>query len=140
MGLPLSNYSQALGIITKDKYLVSIAGTHGKSTTTAMIGIMLYKQKSNPTIILGTSISQFDDCNAHIGNNDVVVLESCEYRKHFLNLFPNITVITNIDNDHLDYFNNINNIKKTFKEFILNTKIGGKVVIPNYDPHINGNF
>ncbi len=135
-GLPCSNYPEALGIITKDKYLVSIAGTHGKSTTTAMLGMMLYKQKSSPTIILGTSVPQFDDCNAYIGNNNVIILESCEYRKHFLNFFPNVTVITNIDNDHLDYFQDIKDIKNTFKDFILNTKSDGKVIVPEFDPNV----
>lgn len=116
LGIKLLSYPEILGLISKDKYTISISGTHGKTTTTAMIGKILIDSEMDPTIIVG-SLMKGPMSNLVLGKSDYFVVESCEYRRSFLNLSPRIIIITNIDNDHLDYYKDIEDIKSAFEEF-----------------------
>ena len=116
LGIKLLSYPEILGIISKDKYTISVSGTHGKTTTTAMIGKILVDADKDPTIIVG-SLMKGPMSNLVVGKSELFVVESCEYRRSFLNLSPKIIVITNIDNDHLDYYKDIEDIKSAFEEF-----------------------
>ena len=100
-----------LGIISKDKFTIAVSGAHGKTTTTAMVAKILIDAKYDPTIIVGSLLKEQGKqfCG---GQGKYFVVETCEYKKSFLELNPKIIVITNIDNDHLDYYGNLENIKK----------------------------
>lgn len=112
--IPCLSYPEALGVISKNKYTVAISGTHGKTTTTAMMGKILKDSNLDPTIIVGSLVG---NTNFIPGKSKYLVCEACEYKKSFLNLHPNIIVITNIDNDHLDYYGSLKNIQKAFRKF-----------------------
>ena len=114
LGIRTMERSKFLGIVSKlYKNVIAISGTHGKTTTTAMIGEIFEKAKLNPTIHLGGESINLSD-NTIIGDNEFFVVEACEYRESFRFLRPNLLVITNIESDHLDYYKNLNDIKKSF--------------------------
>ncbi len=110
--------AEFLGMIMKEfKNSLCISGTHGKSTTTGMVSLIFLEANLNPTIQVGAMLSQIDG-NTHIGDSNYFVLEACEYVDSFLHFFPTGVIITNIDNDHLDYFKNLDNIKKSFYRYV----------------------
>ncbi len=95
---------------------IAVAGSHGKTTTTAMIGLMLDYAQLEPTVLLGGDLEAIHG-NVKVGNGGYLVAEACEYYNSFLSLRPRIGVITNIDADHLDYFGNLNGVKEAFRQF-----------------------
>jgi len=95
---------------------IAVAGTHGKTSTTGMISTMLNKSSLNPTILLGGELTNIGG-NVKIGNNDLLITEACEYKGNFLKFYPTIGIILNIEEDHLDYFKDINHIINTFNDF-----------------------
>lgn len=112
------SYPQALGEMTKEYFTIAISGTHGKSTTTAMLGLVLIEAGLDPTVIVGTKVKEFGDSNYRGGKSKYLIIEACEHEESFLNYWPEIIVITNIEEDHLDYYFNLENIKKAFNEFV----------------------
>ena len=118
LGIPMLSYPQMLGLISEGKYTIAISGSHGKTTTTAMIGQIMEDANLNPTIIVG-SLMNGNHSNFTAGKGKYFVVEACEYKKSFLSItHPNIIVITNIDADHLDYYGTLENVKKAFGEFV----------------------
>jgi len=109
LGIPELNYFEALGRAAEGKRVVAIAGTHGKTTTTAMIGKILEDAGKDPTVVVGSIVAQWQS-NFREGHSDIFVVEACEYRKHFLAFRPDVLVVTNVEWDHTDYF-------KTSEEF-----------------------
>ena len=106
-----------LGEYTKDyDNLICISGTHGKSTTTSMIASVFLEANFNPTIQIGASLKKING-NFYIGGKKYFILEACEYVDSFLHFHPNSEVILNIDDDHLDYFGSLDNVKKSFKKY-----------------------
>jgi len=116
--LNAKSYPEALGELTKRHFTIAISGTHGKSTTTAMIGLLLVKAGFDPTVIIGTKLKEFGDSNCRVGKSQYLVIEADEHMASFLNYWPKIIVLTNIERDHLDYYKNLKNILKTFKKYI----------------------
>ncbi|MBA3551197.1 UDP-N-acetylmuramate--L-alanine ligase, partial [Patescibacteria group bacterium] len=135
LGIECITYPQALGIISKDKFTIAVAGTHGKTTTTAMIAKMLIDAKMDPTVIVGSFLKD-QQSNFIAGKSKYLVVEACEYKRSFLNLHPDILVITNIDDDHLDYYKDIDDIKSAFRELIKKTAHDGSVVCDLEMPHL----
>ncbi|MCS7183917.1 MAG: UDP-N-acetylmuramate--L-alanine ligase [Patescibacteria group bacterium] len=137
LNLPLLSYPQALGNLTKKYFTIAVSGMHGKSTTTAMIAQILIKSKLDPTVIIGSKVKNFglkgEDSNFRYGKSNYLVIEADEYKAGFLNHYPNILVITNIEAEHLDYYRNENNIFKAFKKFLLNLKGENKFLVVNKD-------
>jgi UDP-N-acetylmuramate--alanine ligase len=125
--IPVRSYPEMLSIVTEGKYTIAIAGTHGKTTTTAMIAGILRDAKKDPTVIVG-SLFIGEKSNFIAGQSDLFVVEACEYRRSFLNINPNILVITNIDEDHLDYYKDIEDIKGAFRELAMKVPSRGFVV------------
>ena len=117
LGIVCLSYPEMLGLISRDKYTIAVSGTHGKTTTTAMVGKILIDAQYDPTIIVGSFLKD-QNSNFVAGRGRYFVVEACEYKKSFLNIEPKIIVITNIDNDHLDYYGNLENIKKAFSKFV----------------------
>jgi UDP-N-acetylmuramate--alanine ligase len=134
LGIKTLSYPESLGLISKDKFTIAISGTHGKTTTTAMIAKMMVDTKLDPTVIVGSFMKTKDvglesrNTNFIAGGSDYLVVEACEYRRSFLNINPKIAVITNIDDDHLDYYKDIKDIQSAFREFVLKVPKDGFVV------------
>lgn len=112
-GLICLSYPQALGELSKEMFTIAISGTHGKTTTTAMLGHILRKAGLDPTVIVGSKILG-ENTNFMAGKSKYLVVEACEYKRSFLNLSPTILVITNIEADHLDYYKDLDDIKSAF--------------------------
>ena len=116
-GIPCIERSVMLGVVTRRyKRSIAIAGTHGKTTTTAMLSQLLIGSGFDPSAISGGKLP-FIGGNSYVGQSDIIVCEACEYVDTFLELTPYLSIITNIDADHLDYFKTLDNIKKSFNKF-----------------------
>lgn len=126
-------YPEALGELTKNYFTIAISGSHGKSTTTAMLSLVLIKAGLDPTVIVGTKLKEFGGTNFKMGNSNYLIIEACEYDSSFLNYNPQIIVVTNIDKEHLDYFKNYNNVIKAFKNFIVRLPENGILVLNKDD-------
>jgi len=136
LGIKLQSYPEALGELTKEYYTIAIAGAHGKSTTTSMLGILMQEAGLDPTVIVGTKVKEFGNTNFRFGRSKFLVIEACEYDSSFLNYFPKITIITNIDKEHLDFFKTFSNIKKAFLNFIMRLPSDGFLVLNKDDKNI----
>lgn len=122
-----------LGLMMKGyKNVLCISGTHGKSTTTGMVSSIFMEAQKNPTIQIGAMLPLIHG-NNHIGGKEFFIAESCEYVDSFLDFFPTAEIILNIDDDHLDYFKNLDNIIYSFKRYINLLPNDGYLVINNDD-------
>ncbi|MBU5668984.1 UDP-N-acetylmuramate--L-alanine ligase [Peptoniphilus sp. MSJ-1] len=109
-----------LGAVMKNfNSSIAVSGTHGKTSTTSMIAEIIKDLDVNPTIMLGGQLKDIDG-NIRIGGEDLFLTEACEYKANILKYFPTTAIILNIDEDHLDYFDNIDHIIKTFKRYVDN--------------------
>jgi UDP-N-acetylmuramate--alanine ligase len=127
LGLRCLTYPEALGEITQEKTTIAVSGTHGKTTTTAMVYSALKACGVSPTVIVGSLLAEHGT-NFVPGDSEYLVVEACEYKRSFLNLSPRHVIVTNIDADHLDYYKDINDIKEAFASFAEKVKEGGLVV------------
>jgi len=126
--IPLYSRADLLGTLMKDNsYSIAISGTHGKTTTTSMVSLILENAGLDPTILVGGNLPQIDG-NVKMGEGGYFVTEACEYKDNFLNLNPNVEIILNIDSDHLDYFKNIEHIANSFSKFASLVPEDGLVV------------
>lgn len=114
--IPLIRRDEMLGELMRMKYGIGIAGTHGKTTTTSMTGVVVAEGGFDPTVIVGGKVAAFDS-NAVSGEGDIIVIEADEYDRTFLRLTPVIAVITTIEEEHLDIYRDINDIKSAFTQF-----------------------
>ncbi len=129
-GVPIAERCEMLGLIAdKFKRSVAVSGTHGKTTTTAMLTQVLIGSGYEPTAVIGGRLP-FIGGNGRVGTSDIMVCEACEYVDSFLELHPAISIILNVDADHLDYFKNLDGIKRSFKKFALQTS---KLLVVNGD-------
>lgn len=130
------SYPQALGELTKKHFTIAVSGTHGKSTTTSLIGIILKEAKLSPTVIVGTKVKEFSNSNFLLGKGEYLVIEADEYKDAFLNYWPKIIVLTTIEPDHLDYFKNFENYKKSFSKFVSHLERDGRLILNRDDKNI----
>jgi len=121
-GIKVMSYPEALGEISKEYFTIAISGTHGKSTTTAMLSLILIEAGLDPTVIVGTKLKEFDNSNFRMGGSKYLIIEACEHEASFLNYHPDIGVILNVEADHLDYYKNMQNIKDAFDKFASQSK------------------
>lgn len=135
-GIETKSYPQALGQLTKDHYTIAISGSHGKSTTTALVALILAQAGVDPTVIIGTKLKEFGDSNFRQGKSKYLVIEACEYDGSFLEYDPAIIVVTNVDKEHLDYFKTFENVKKAFQQFIMRLPKDGYLIANGDDPNI----
>ena len=135
-GIPAVTRAEALGALMSD-YSTSIAvsGTHGKTTTTSMVSLILEKAGTDPTILIGGNLPEFHG-NAKIGHSEYFVTEACEYMDSFLSLRPKIEIILNIDSDHLDYFKDIDHIARSFDRFAQLIPEDGLIVAYEANPFV----
>lgn len=131
-GIRILSYPEVLGMISRGMRTIAVSGTHGKTTTTAMIAEVLVGARKDPTVVVGSLLKS--GTNFVAGKSDLFVVEACEYQRSFLNLSPEILVITNIDNDHLDYYGSMEGIQEAFREMVAKVPANGVVVCNPSDP------
>jgi len=130
------SYPEALGELTKTHYTIAVSGTHGKSTTTAMIGLLLAKAGLDPTVIVGTKLKEFGDSNCRVGKSKYLVIEADEHFASFLNYWPKMIVLTTVEADHLDYWKTLQNLLRGFQKYISHLPQNGVLVANGEDPNI----
>ena len=126
-------YAQAVGLLMREMQGIAVAGTHGKTTTTAMVATILHTAGLNPTMLVGGNVPQLGGSYL-IGSGPHFVVEACEYDRSFLNLSPYAAVITNIDADHLDYYGNVGAVEKAFGKLAELVHPDGVLVYNADDP------
>lgn len=129
--------AEMLARLMNNKYGIAVAGTHGKSTTASMISLLLEKSGFDPTVVVGGELNNFKN-NAKLGKGNYIVVEADESDGSFLELNPHMAVVTNIEDDHLDYYGNMENILKDFKKFIDKVPDNGRVILCKDCDNIKG--
>ena len=133
--IPMMTRAELLGRIMKNyKEAINVSGTHGKTTTTSMIGEILMEAQMDPTITVGGMMKDIGG-NLRVGKSDVFLAEACEYTNSFLSFFPTIEVVLNIEEDHLDFFKDINDIRSSFRKFIEKLPENGILIFNKDIPH-----
>lgn len=135
LGIKTVNYFEALGMIANEYYLIAVAGTHGKTTTTAMLIDIFEEASFDPSAIVG-SIRSKTGSNYRAGKSKYFIVEACEYRRDFLTLQPDVLVITNIEHEHVDYYADLQSVQQAFREFALTVPKDGAIVTNITDPAI----
>ena len=132
-GIPVFERAQAWGeIMRKYENAICISGTHGKTTTTSMMTHILMEAKADPTVMIGGYLPLLH-AGHRVGSGNTILLESCEYCDSFLNFFPTLAVVLNVEADHLDYFKDLHDVQKSFHRF---AELASSAVIANGDdPH-----
>ncbi|UCH34776.1 MAG: UDP-N-acetylmuramate--L-alanine ligase [Armatimonadota bacterium] len=133
LNLPVLRRSQLVGELMAEKRGIAVAGTHGKTTTTAMVGFILAQAGLDPTVLVGGELPAFGG-NARIGSGDFFVAEACEAYESFLDLEPEIAVVTNVEAEHLDHHKSEQGLIESFAKFLGNIRDGGRVVFCADDP------
>ena len=121
--------AELLGLITEDAYTIAVAGTHGKTTTSCILAHILKYSDIYCTAFLGGISSNYNTNLILSESGDIVVVEADEYDRSFLRLSPDISIITSLDADHLDIYNDVDDMKNTFKMFASNTKQNGLLLV-----------
>ena len=127
-GIPVFERAQAWGAIMRDyKNALCISGTHGKTTTTSMCTHIFMAAKKDPTVMIGGTLPLLEACH-RVGHGDTIILESCEYCDSFLTFYPTVAVILNVEADHLDYFEDLADVEKSFRAFADKVPENGLIV------------
>ncbi len=114
-GIPTMSYFEALGMVSNEYYLIAVAGSHGKTTTTAMLIDIFEEAGLDPSAIVG-SLRAKTKSNYRAGRSKYFIVEACEYKRDFLSLEPDVLVITNIEHEHVDYYKSLEEVQKAFRE------------------------
>ncbi|WP_249066585.1 UDP-N-acetylmuramate--L-alanine ligase [Halalkalibaculum roseum] len=135
-GIPVIKRAEMLAELMRMKYGIGIAGTHGKTTTTTMVGHVIQDGSFDPTIMVGGKVHSFSETNAVVGKGDIIIVEADEFDRTFLRLSPSLAVITNIEAEHLDIYDNLEDVKNAFVEFANKVPFYGAVVLCLDDPNV----
>jgi UDP-N-acetylmuramate--alanine ligase len=134
--IPMKTYFQALGEITSEFRTIAVAGTHGKTTTTGLIARLLMDSYRDPTVVIGSMMKELDGKNMRMGGGELMVVEACEYRRSFLQLNPEIIVLTNIELDHLDYYEDLDDYLDAFRDFVSKLPEDGYLIANGDDENV----
>ncbi len=134
-GVPMFTYAEMLGKVSEHSFTIAISGTHGKTTTTGMIASTLKAAGKSPNVIVGSLLVE-GRSNFVPGTDNMFAVEACEYKRSFLNLHPNVVVITNIEEDHLDYYKDLADIQSAFIELCEKLPEDGKIVCDASAPNL----
>lgn len=134
-GIPTINYFEALGLAANPYYLIAVAGSHGKTTTTAMLTDIFETAGKDPTAIVG-SLRASTGSNYRPGKTKYAIVEACEYKRDFLHLKPDVLVITNIEFEHPDYFHDLADVQAAFATLVSQVNEGGVVIANTKDPNL----
>jgi UDP-N-acetylmuramate--alanine ligase len=129
LGIPTLSYPEMLGALTRHYTTFAVAGAHGKSTTTSLLSLVLAKAGLDPTVIVGTKLKEFGNRNFRAGKSKNLIIEADEFKGSFWHYSPTYAIVTNIDREHLDFYKNLSNVKKSFLKFIGNIRSGGILVV-----------
>ncbi|MDP2676094.1 MAG: UDP-N-acetylmuramate--L-alanine ligase [bacterium] len=135
-GIVLHSYPQALGELTKEKYTIAVCGTHGKSTTTGLAGVLLANAGLDPTVIVGATVPEFKNSNFRYGDSKYLVIEADEYKGSFLEYRPDVVVWTTVEWEHIDYFKTFKETLSHFRRFLLNISKKGYIIANRDDANI----
>lgn len=135
-GLPVIKRAEMLGELMRLKYSIGIAGTHGKTTTTSMIGRILQQGNYQPTLIVGGVVAELGT-GAALGTGDYLVAEADEFDKSFLSMYPSMAVVTNMEPDHLDCYKDEEDLFRAFVAYMNRVPFYGSVIIPHDDKNVN---
>lgn len=135
LGIPELSYFAALGQISGEYRTVAVAGTHGKTTTTGMLAAILKDAGASPTAVVGSIVQDFGS-NYLGGTSDLFIVEACEYQRHFLELSPEVLVITNLEFDHSDYYQDLADVQDAFRALIEKVPAHGAVITDAEHPSI----
>ncbi|MBE5896108.1 MAG: UDP-N-acetylmuramate--L-alanine ligase, partial [Lachnospiraceae bacterium] len=128
-GIPMLTRAQLLGQLMKNyKIPIAVSGTHGKTTTTSMVSEILLTADADPTLSIGGILKTIGG-NLRIGKSDYFVTEACEYTNSYLEFFPKISLILNIEEDHMDFFKDIHDIRNSFARFAALLPADGTLII-----------
>ena len=129
LGIETIERGEFLGELTLNfKDCIGVAGTHGKTTTSSMVSCVFVQANTDPSIQIGANLNVING-NYRVGKSDYFIIEACEYKDSYQNFKQKSAIITNVDNDHLDYFKNIDNISKSFKEYVSHLPEDGLLVL-----------
>ncbi len=141
-GIPVLKRSQFLGRLMKTRQAIAVAGTHGKTTITAMITWLLVRLGQDPSYIIGGTAKNLDGKNAHAGKGRAFVIEADEYDRMFLGLNPDLTVVSYLEHDHPDCFPTPQDYNAAFEDFVQRLRPGGILVVSHdnsaarqFNPH-----
>jgi len=123
--IPQMSYFEFLGEISRNKKTIAVSGTHGKSTTTAMLGLMFEAAGLDPTVIVGSRVNDFPYKNLRFGKSDWMIVEACEHFKNFLHLYPQYLIINNVELDHTDFYKNLDDVEGAFATLAQKLPPGG---------------
>ncbi|MCK5268403.1 MAG: UDP-N-acetylmuramate--L-alanine ligase [Spirochaetes bacterium] len=138
LNLPVFEYSEALGQLSKPMFSCGISGVHGKTTTTAMAGTILKYLNLPVSVLAGSGVDSFGGRSSYVGGNKYFVAETCEYKRHFLHFHPEIIILTNIETDHMDYFKDYNDIEDSFISYMMLLPPGGRLIYCSDDKGSRG--
>jgi UDP-N-acetylmuramate--alanine ligase len=127
--IPVIRRAEMLAEVSRLNYNISIAGTHGKTTTTSMIGLILIEAGIDPTVIVGGRLKDLGGTNARLGHGKWTVLEADEYDRSFLQLSPTLAIVNNMELEHLDIYSDFDDLKSTFAEFANKVPFYGKICL-----------
>ena len=136
LGIPEVPYFEMLGSVSEQKRTIAVAGTHGKTTTTGMLAKILRDAGAAPSAVVGSIVQDFGS-NYLSGNSDLFVVEACEYQRHFLNLSPEVLVVTNIEFDHTDYYQDLADVQDAFRTLMKKVPAHGFIITDVERPSIN---
>jgi UDP-N-acetylmuramate--alanine ligase len=134
--IPVIRRAEMLAEVTRMKYGIAVAGTHGKTTTTSMIGLVLIEGGIDPTVIVGGRLSGLGGSNARLGRGEWTVVEADEFDRSFLSLSPTVAVITNLEREHLDIYSDLDDLKRSFVEFANKVPFYGFVAVCLDEPSL----
>ena len=127
-GIPVFERAQAWGVIMQEyKNAICVSGTHGKTTTTSMLTHIFMEAGKDPTVMIGGYLPMLN-AGHRVGGGDTIIAESCEYCNSFLNFFPTVAVINNIEADHLDFFKDLEDVKASFRRFAQLVPPEGRII------------
>ena len=133
LGIPVMKRADALGSVVNRGRVIAVAGTHGKTTTTAMATRVLEAAGLEPTGFVGGTVPDWDG-NLRYGRSDLYVVEADEYDRSFLTLEPDVAVVTNVEADHLDIYGDLEGVREGFRQFVARLRSGGRLVACADDP------
>ncbi len=135
LGVPMVNYFEALALVANQYYLIAVAGTHGKTTTTAMLVDILEESGYDPTAVVG-SLRTKTGSNFRAGRGKYFVVEADEYKANFQHFKPDVLVITNLDHDHVDYYKTLKDVQVAFNDLAKKVPEQGAIITDRANPHI----
>ena len=129
LDIPSISYAEALGLLSREKKTIAVAGTHGKTTVTGMLTSILLQTELDPTVVIGSTLDLLEGRNYRVGDGEWFLTEACEYRGNFLSLSPFIVLINNLEPDHLDFFQSEEAYFACFQELIEKIPADGYLVL-----------